>query len=73
MQNGLVFKGIFCLEGDWGNMRDRTSIEPMLEMLNRKYNSKVKCICRDVATVPEFMHYLKKWKQKSFADHPIIY
>jgi hypothetical protein len=27
--------GIFCLEGDWYGLKDRTSVEPVLQLLER--------------------------------------
>jgi len=63
--------GIFCLETDWSGVRDRTSVEPTLQLLERALN--VPYIHRDVGTREEFAHYLKKWSGRSFDTHPILY
>lgn len=63
--------GVFCLETDWSGVRDRTSVEPTLQLLERALH--VPYIHRDVGTREEFAHYLKKWSGRSFDTHPILY
>lgn len=53
--------GIFCLETDWWGVKDRTTIEPVLQLLNTVDYLKVPYIHRDVGTQEEFVHYLRKW------------
>ncbi len=66
-------KGIFCLEGDWWGVRDKTSVEPLLRLLETMGDYKVPYFHHDVATHEEFDFYLNKWRGKSFASHPILY
>lgn len=50
-----------CLEGAWNDddLADRTSVLPLLDLLQRAFN--VKYVHRDVATETELMHYLGRW------------
>ena len=34
-------KGVFCLEGPWWGVKDRTSMEPVLRLLEKLKNYKV--------------------------------
>ncbi len=66
-------KGIFCLEGAWWGVKDKTSVEPMLRLLETMGDYEVPYFHHDVATHEEFDFYLKKWRGRSFASHPILY
>ena len=66
-------KGIFCLEGDWWSVKDKTSVEPLLRLLETAAGWKVPYVHHDTATHEEFHHYLKKWSGRTFASHPILY
>jgi hypothetical protein len=67
-------KGVFCLEGDWEkDLWSRTSIGPVLELLEKSGYPKVPFIRRDVATLTEFDHYLGKWTQRRYDRYPILY
>ena len=66
-------KGIFCLEGSWWGVKDKTSIEPMLRLLEIQADSRVPYRHYDVATREELDFYLKKWRGASFNDFPILY
>ena len=66
-------KGILCLEGDWWGLRDSTTVEPVLMLLQRYSGSAVPYVHRDVGTIEEFDYYLAKWSQRGFATHPILY
>ena len=67
-------KGIFCLEGDWYlDLRSRTSVRPVLELLEKSNHPAVPYIRRDVGTLPEFEYYLRKWTQRKYARYPILY
>ena len=68
-------KGIFCLETDsWWGVADRTTMEPMLKVLESAAVWKVPYIHRDVATREEFEHYLRQWRQKKLStDYPVLY
>ena len=66
-------KGIFCIEGDWWGIRDTTTVEPMLQLLQRIHNNKLKYIRRDAATSEELDFYLNKWAQEAQKDYAILY
>lgn len=67
-------KGIFCLEGDWEpDLRSRSSVGPILELLEKSNYLPVPYIRRDVVTHAEFEHYLGKWKQRKYDRYPILY
>lgn len=69
----MARKGIFCLEGDWWGVKDKTSVEPLLRLLETTAGLKVPYVHHDAATHEEFQHYLKKWSGRTFASHPILY
>ena len=67
-------KGIFCLEGAWDQNRDltnRLSVEQQLRMFEGAGICQV--IHRDVATRPEFEHYLKEWLKRKYTPYPLGY
>lgn len=67
-----IAAGVFAFEGDWeSDLRDPWSIEPMLHTLQAI--GELKCIRRNVATVPELGHYLDKWLQKRYAGYQVGY
>ena len=68
-------KGIFCLEAcAWfGGLKDRTSVEPVLRLLETAKDYRVPYLHHDVGTRHEFDFYLEKWKQPRFANYPILY
>ena len=66
-------KGIFCLEGDWRDVKDRTSVEPILRLLETMCSYKVPYFHHDVGTLAEFHFYLKKWTGRQFDGYPILY
>ena len=65
-------KGIFCLEGDWRGVRDKTSVEPMLRLLETMGNYRVPYFHHDVGTQEEFRFYLSLLQNPSSAGflHP---
>ena len=66
--------GIFCLEGEWGSsMKRPASVEPLLALLPDLSPYHVSSVRRDVATRDALDQYLRKWMQKRYADHPILY
>ena len=68
----MAKKGIFCLETPlWYGIKDRTSIEPVLQLLEKRL--KVPYLHHDVATIEEFNFYLEKWNLREFGSHPILY
>ena len=64
---------VFCLEGDWDarNLADRKSVLPVLELLDSL--RKIRFIRRDVGTVEEFEHYIKKWTQRLYGHYWMLY
>lgn len=68
----MALPGGFCLEGEWDrDLRQRMSVEPVLELLERIRLARY--IHRDVATLTEFEYYLKKWGQKGYHDFEVLY
>lgn len=70
----VMTKGIFCLEGAWDQKRDltnRLSVEQQLRMFEGAGICQV--IHRDVATRPEFEHYLKEWLKRKYGPYPLGY
>ena len=64
--------GIYCLETDqWYGLKDKTSIEPALRMLERC--QKVPFQHRDVATESEFVYFLMKFLQPGNNNYPVLY
>ncbi len=66
-------KGIFCLEGDWWGVKDTTTVEPVLKLLESYSDTRTRYIHRDVGTVEEFDYYLDKWSKPAMSSHPILY
>lgn len=66
-------KGIFCLETDWWGIEDRTSVEPVLQLLANCADYRAPYIHRHVGTREEFDHYVLKWTNKQFTRYPVLY
>ena len=67
-------KGVFCLEGDWEkDLKSRTSIGPVLELLETSGYPSVPYIRRDTGTLTEFDYYLSRWTLKKYDRYPILY
>lgn len=67
-------KGVFCLEADqWYGQKDRSSVEPMLRMLEGMKGLKVPYEHRTVATIPELEHCLDRYLQPIYKTHPLLY
>ena len=67
-------KGIFCLEGNWEkDLRGRTTVAPVLELLETSHYPPIRSIHRDVATLGEMEHYLKRWTLRKYDEYPILY
>jgi len=66
-------RGIFCLEGDWWNDLNRSStVKPVMKLLCQASDGIV-FVHRDVGTMEEFNHYLKKWVQRARAKYSVLY
>ncbi|MFN0010523.1 MAG: DUF6642 family protein [Phycisphaerales bacterium] len=64
---------IFCLEGDWyGDLKNPSTVRPVFDLLRQVYPN-VNYIYRSIGTPAEFKHFLGVWKQRRFADYPILY
>ena len=66
-------KGIFCLEGKWYGYKDKTTVEPVLRLLELTDGLKVPYLRHDVATHEEFNFHLRKWTGASLKTHPVLY
>lgn len=64
-------RGIYCIETVWYGDADRTSVRPVLQLLEDLYNAPY--IHRDAATKDELFHYLTKWQRLDPKDYPILY
>ena len=64
-------RGIYCIETVWYGDADRTSVRPVLQLLEDLY--KAPYIHRDAATKDELFHYLTKWLNLDPKDYPILY
>ena len=67
-------KGVFCLEADqWLGQKDRSSVEPMLRMLEVVKGLKVPYDHRTVATIEELKYHLNRYLQRTYDTHPLLY
>ena len=66
-------KGIYCLEGDWSGKKDKTTVEPVLRLLETAQNLRVPYLHKDVATREELQFRLKEWVEPGFGNYPILY
>lgn len=66
-------KGIFCIEGFWyGDHRDRTSVKPVLDLLNCYQTTPF--IHHKCSTVEEFEFSIGRWKTKAFHQkYPLLW
>lgn len=66
-------KGVFCLETHtWGNPKDRTSVEPVLRLLERMSRYKVQYIRHSIASKGDFDYCLDQFCGKGFHNYPIL-
>ncbi len=69
-----ISKGVFCLECDWwGDARRQYSMEHLLDLLDQFTPPHCRHIRYDVSTREEFFFLIRKWSQKRFASHPLLY
>lgn len=68
-------KGIFCLEEPawWGGIKNRTTVEPLLHLLEKLKEYDVPYLHHDCATREEFEFFSQKWVARSFDKYPILY
>jgi hypothetical protein len=66
-------KGVFCLEGSWFGSADRSSVEPVLALLERLDGVHVPYVRRDAITREEFFRYIDIWRQSGLRRYPVLY
>ena len=66
-------KGICCLEAAGAGKRGKSSVEPVLHLLETAPNLRVPYQRMEVATSEELEFRLKEWSGPGFADYPILY
>ncbi|MYF10429.1 MAG: hypothetical protein F4229_05510 [Gammaproteobacteria bacterium] len=67
-------KGVFCLEaGHWFGKKDRSSVEPMLRLLEGVKGWQIPYEHRTVATKPELEYWLKHYLSPTYKTHPLLY
>ena len=65
-------KNVFCLETySWYKGKDRTTVQPMLELLRRM--GRCDYLHRDVATRSEFEYFLNDYLEKENKAYPVLY
>ena len=65
-------KGIYCLEGIWGeDLREKSSVRPILELLH--CNRYIDHIYHACATREEIEFFINKWTQRKYKKYPILY
>jgi alkylhydroperoxidase family enzyme len=68
----MSWNGVLCLEASYGALDDRSSVLPMLELLERL--RVLKFIHKDVGTDAEMEHYLRLWlEDDSVRDYYVLY
>ena len=72
MRKNRQKKNIFCIEGLWDNdLRRRSTIEPILELLEANYD--IKYIYKDCATREELFYLLGRWNKPRYDTYPVLY
>ena len=61
------------MEGEWFGKKDKTTVEPVLRLLETVYDLRVPYLHKNIATHDEFEFRLKEWSQPSFDNYPILY
>lgn len=68
------YKGVFCLEADqWYGQKDRTSVEPMLRLLEGVKHLSVPYEHRTIATFRELEYCLDRYLRPRYDTHPLLY
>ena len=63
-------RGIYCIETVWYGNKDRTSIRPILEILEDHHEAPY--LHHDAATRGALFYYLERWKEVN-NEYPILY
>ena len=67
-------KGVFCLEtAQWNGHKDRSSVEPILRLLERLRGYQVPYQHRTVATRGELEYALEQYLNPTYRTHPVLY
>ena len=67
-------KGVFCLETDqWHGHKDRSSVEPILHLLERLRGYQVPYQHRTVATRGELAYALEQYLNPTYSTYPVLY
>ena len=66
-------KGVFCLEGHWKGIKDKSTVEPVLRLLGGLSDYQTLYRHYNVGTREELDFYLTKWCGTFFDDYPILY
>ncbi|WP_212844927.1 DUF6642 family protein [Catellatospora sp. IY07-71] len=67
----MAAPGIFCVEGQWGDLDRKESVLPILELLERL--GRIRFIHKDVATPEELDFYLSRWRLRRYAEYKVAY
>ncbi|OWY62844.1 hypothetical protein B7486_56245 [cyanobacterium TDX16] len=64
---------MFCLEGDRDDqdLRDRRSVQPLLELLERL--GSIEYVRRDVGTREELERCIRQWVKRRYDNFPVLY
>ena len=67
-------KGVFCLETDqWHGHKDRSSVEPILGLLERLSGYQVPYQHRTVATRGELEYAIERYLKPTYSTYPVLY
>jgi hypothetical protein len=66
------WSGVLCLEGEWDDskLKDRSSVLPALELLERL--ELIQFVHRDIGTCTELEHYLTRWHRERL-NYSVLY
>ena len=65
---------MFCLESEqWYGQKDRSSVEPILNLLERLKDYEVRYLHKRVATRRELEFSLERYRKPTFETHPVLY
>ncbi len=68
------YKGVYCLECEWlGYPRLQYGIQHLLRLIDQLSPPRYDHFHYDVSTAEEFWFLLRRWTQKRFNSHPILY
>ena len=67
-------RNVFCIEGEWDpdDLRNQSSVKPILETLSKVRKRDFSYIHRRVAKTDELSFYLAKWTQKKYESYGVL-